>query len=508
MKIINLRINKNIYAVWTLVLSVLMLTACGVETVNTPSAETPAFETVKTEEQIRISELTAKENNEGLNRDEYNELAELYRAEGLLRKYRNTLERCYRLYSDEEALAILEGLYINLNEEEESVRDVAGYLRQYMGEEETLNEAIHLAEDAAWFKKMMPRLMEGFRNYFLVNGDGENFVVRTGYEDGTRFVSSWLIDESNKITAMRYHNGTVEVMSTIIKDGRYEGEFTYWMLEGNTGNIIKESGTFVSDEYAGEYALDIYEGDSAGDPFDMWNNRENVDYASYTVNIEDGNIEGMTKFATSMDKIPSFDAYEAVEDDSDISDEIANEIPEIRIVDGEVQWLYNSQWVVLGSVDSYRQKDPFWAYEEAHNTIESPISPGKTGIDIDGIKASLKPDTAAKPAATVKPAATPTKPAATPTKPAVSTPKPTVAPKPTPAPKPAPAPEPTPAPPSDDDDSGNDDGGSSDSGDSDSGGNDSGGSDSGDSGDSDSGGSDSGDSDGSDGELDWTPDIM
>ena len=352
--------------------------------------------------------------------------------------------------------------------------------------------------------------------------------------------------------------------------GAWNGTFESWSVDCATGSITHEQGTMQKGVLTGDYTCNIHAGEGGLDAFSLWNNREGMDYITYTGSFDaEGKVlteqpseeirkkllEGTdytdlilyaydttgenclwqgTGAETSvadyrfggeligLENRPEYTSYEVPEtmaaddDGTGSAGETDAEKPQIRIFDGEIQWFDGKYWGSAGNVSEMAKQDPFAAYEENHDTAAPGDTAGTTGGDTTDGNAgqSITGGNTTGTAGGNKNSGTIQKPAATPkptTKPSATKPGTT-------KPSATPAPMATPAPAQSNDNSSS--GGSSDSGGSDSGssgGSDSGGSssggsgsDSGSSGGSDSGstGGDSGSSGGSDVDMEWTPDLL
>ena len=293
----------------------------------------------------------------------------------------------------------------------------------------------------------------------------------------------------------------------------------------------------------GDYTCDVHAGEGGLDAFSLWNNREGMEYITYTGSFDSEGkalveqpseeirkklLEGTddtdlilyaydatgenclwqgTGAETSvadyrfggeligLETRPKYTSYEVPEtmatddDGTGSTGETGTEKPQIRIFDGEIQWFDGKYWVSAGNVKEMAKQDPFAAYEENHDTAALGDTAGTTGGDTTDGNAgqSITGGNTTGTAGGNKNSGTIQKPAATPkpmTKP--STPKPgTTKPSATPAPTATPVPAATPAPAQSNDNSSS--GGSSDSG---------------------STGGDSGSSGGSDVDMEWTPDLL
>lgn len=468
--------------------------------------------------------------------EDYHALAEQYAGLGMIRRQRDILEQSYRLFGLEDTLEELSGIYVSLDEEDTEIQNIADLMLRNMELEEYRPESLHLVEENDWFATMMPKLYEGRRNYFKQVEGEVKMVVTVGYDsDGIPFSNVWYYGDENKVIYLGYDNMAASMMETMIANGVYEGEFILWTLDGITGDIMRETGSFSGGALQTDnYAIELHEGFGESDIYDLWNNRENMEYTALDGY---GGAPGKSRLS-EIPANPAFTAYEPVGEDAFTYDN-----PQIRVFDGEIQWLSDNGWITIGTVDEYVQSDPFLEYAAAKKEFDEDIKNAQAVQNTP--EPEVEPETTPTPEVTQKPAAT-QKPAVT-QKPATTqkpaaTQKPATTQKPAATTKPTETPQPTPVPPDDDDsesddsgnsdnDSGNggsDDGGSSDN-DSGNDGSDDGGSsdddsDNGGSGDNGSdnnggdngggsdsggdGGSDSGSDGGGDVDIEWTDDIL
>lgn len=435
--------------------------------------------------------------------EDYHALAELYAEQGSIRRQRDMLEQSYRLYDDSGAFGLLQDIAVNLDEEDEEVRQQAMLLYQNLETPEYQNEAIHVIESEKWFDALMPTLGEGVRKYFLQEDGSPQLLICVGYdESGRSFTNVWYPEDEDKLTLLHCSGSVVQMLETALKEGKYDGDFSLWVLDGATGSILNEQGVFSEGVYSGEYTLKICRRNVAEDPFDLWNSRKDMEYASYTVKADGQGQGDLEQFAAKLQPYPAFPVYDVdaagnanqIDGEGKLSQSGDGEL-QIRIFDGEIQIFQNGIWKNLGNVEQYMAKDPFRAYgqqkaEKEKVQLEEP----KEGIDFDNLKLPAPPKTSEKDNSSSKPSTQ--KPATQ--KPATQKPATQTPTTQTPAPPAAPVPD---APSYDD--GGNDDGGSSDNSGSDNSGSGSSGSDNGSSG-SDDGGGDSG----NETDVEWTPDLM
>ncbi len=557
---------------------VISLTACGdgnggeVEDVVTPVEAQPML----SELELEILNLETKYNKGEFAGADYLALADAYSRAGDIRKKRDMLEQDYRLYEDADAFSTLQGLSVNLEEETEEIRSRAQEMLNDLELPEYLDESVNLIDSGDWFSTMMPKLKEGQRSYYLERDAQPLFYAQVGYTgEGQRFSKVWYTGSETK-RFLSQEGSTIRmvtVTSTVVEDpastagtdttaetadiqdtatpraatpadmGAWNGTFESWSVDCATGSITHEQGTMQKGVLTGDYTCDVHAGEGGLDAFSLWNNREGMEYITYTGSFDSEGkalveqpseeirkklLEGTddtdlilyaydatgenclwqgTGAETSvadyrfggeligLETRPEYTSYEVPEtmatddDGTGSTGETGTEKPQIRIFDGEIQWFDGKYWVSAGNVKEMAKQDPFAAYEENHDTAALGDTAGTTGGDTTDGNAgqSITGGNTTGTAGGNKNSGTIQKPAATPkpmTKP--STPKPgTTKPSATPAPTATPVPAATPAPAQSNDNSSS--GGSSDSG---------------------STGGDSGSSGGSDVDMEWTPDLL
>ena len=549
---------------------VISLTACGdgnggeVEDVVTPVEAQPML----SELELEILNLETKYNKGEFTGADYLALADAYSRAGDIRKQRDMLEQDYRLYEDADAFSTLQGLSVNLEEETEEIRSRAQEMLNDLELPEYLDESVNLIDSGDWFSTMMPKLKEGQPLFYAqvgYTGEGQRFskVWYTGSET-KRFLSQEgtiirLVTVTSTVAGAEDPTSTAGTDTTAetadIQDtatpraatpadmGAWNGTFESWSVDCATGSITHEQGTMQKGVLTGDYTCDVHAGEGGLDAFSLWNNREGMEYITYTGSfdfegkalVEQPSEEIRKKLLEGTDDTdlilyaydatgenclwqgtgaetsvadyrfggeligletrPEYTSYEVPEtmatddDGTGSTGETGTEKPQIRIFDGEIQWFDGKYWVSAGNVKEMAKQDPFAAYEENHDTAALGDTAGTTGGDTTDGNAgqSITGGNTTGTAGGNKNSGTIQKPAATPkpmTKP--STPKPgTTKPSATPAPTATPVPAATPAPAQSNDNSSS--GGSSDSG---------------------STGGDSGSSGGSDVDMEWTPDLL
>lgn len=451
---------------------VISLTACGdgnggeVEDVVTPVEAQPML----SELELEILNLETKYNKGEFTGADYLALADAYSRAGDIRKQRDMLEQDYRLYEDADAFSTLQGLSVNLEEETEEIRSRAQEMLNDLELPEYLDESVNLVDSGDWFSTMMPKLKEGQRSYYLERDAQPLFYAQVGYTgEGQRFSKVWYTGSETKrflsqegtiirlVTVTSTVAGAEDPTSTAGTDttaetadiqdtatpraatpadmGAWNGTFESWSVDCATGSITHEQGTMQKGVLTGDYTCDVHAGEGGLDAFSLWNNREGMEYITYTGSFDSEGkalveqpseeirkklLEGTddtdlilyaydatgenclwqgTGAETSvadyrfggeligLETRPEYTSYEVPEtmatddDGTGSTGETGTEKPQIRIFDGEIQWFDGKYWVSAGNVKEMAKQDPFAAYEENHDTAAPGDTAGTTGGD-------------------------------------------------------------------------------------------------------------------------------
>ena len=67
------------------------------------------------------------------------------------------------------------------------------------------------------------------------------------------------------------------LLQTSVSGGVYNGAFEKWQINGGSGSILKETGTYANGTIVGEYTKAERTG-NPGEAFDLWTNRDNFEY--------------------------------------------------------------------------------------------------------------------------------------------------------------------------------------------------------------------------------------
>ena len=298
---------------------VISLTACGdgnggeVEDVVTPVEAQPML----SELELEILNLETKYNKGEFTGADYLALADAYSRAGDIRKQRDILEQDYRLYEDADAFSTLQGLSVNLEEETEEIRSRAQEMLNDLELPEYLDESVNLIDSGDWFSTMMPKLKEGQRSYYLERDAQPLFYAQVGYTgEGQRFSKVWYTGSETKrflsqegtiirlVTVTSTVAGAEDPTSTAGTDttaetadiqdtatpraatpadmGAWNGTFESWSVDCATGSITHEQGTMQKGVLTGDYTCDVHAGEGGLDAFSLWNNREGMEYITYT----------------------------------------------------------------------------------------------------------------------------------------------------------------------------------------------------------------------------------
>ena len=318
------------------------LTACGDgsgEEAN--DAVTPVeAQPMLSELELEILNLETKYNKGEFTREDYLALADAYSRAGYIRKQRDMLEQDYRLYEDADAFSTLQELSVNLGEETEEIRNRAQEMLNDLELTEYLNESVNLIDSADWFSTMMPKLKEGQRSYYLEQEAQPLFYAQVGYtEAGQCFSKVWYTGDETKrflsqegtvirlvtVTSAagtgensgnpagaeeRDATGTgttatdttgtgttatdsadtatnIQETATPLADTPaamdvWNGAFESWSVDSATGSITHEQGTMQNGVLTGDYTCNVHAGEGGLDAFSLWNNRESMEYITYT----------------------------------------------------------------------------------------------------------------------------------------------------------------------------------------------------------------------------------
>ncbi|MCR5754648.1 MAG: hypothetical protein K6G30_07550, partial [Acetatifactor sp.] len=275
----------------------LLLSGCGDGTTGTNVTENETVESTSVEivaepllsaTESAIREYELKYCKGEMTQEDYHALADLYGKNGQVKLQRDMLEESYRLFDDQEALEKLQGIAVNLAEEEDEIAREGSLMLQNLELDEYLDESINLITAPEWIQTMMPKLFEGKRTYFITKDDRVILTIEVGYDaNGNTYSNIWFAGADDAVKVLQYQNNAVQLLQTKYKDGNYDGEFTLWNCDGNTGAVICQKGTFSAGAFHGEFEERVHTGDAAGDLYALWCNRETLEYTEYLGNFDE-----------------------------------------------------------------------------------------------------------------------------------------------------------------------------------------------------------------------------
>ena len=427
---------------------------------------------------------------------DYREFAGLYGEKGQIRKQRDMLEQCYRLFDDQESFDDLQDIWVDLSDESEEIVEAANLMLQNMELEEYRDEAVNLIAQEEWFETMMPKLKEGRRNYYLKKDDRIRLVIQAGYKEGKIRCDVWMLD-GEQVTVLSRMDSTLQFMTAQMENGYYNGVFDSWTFHSGDGSIYHETGELTDGKLTGDYTVLIHGGNEGTDAFSLWCHKEEMEYITYSGHFSpDGKttleqpgetalkslikdtaydtavvyaydqkkekclytglfgVQSADDFIMNLDVLgwseyPTVKTYQPAPDAKPTQvDESKENSVKARIYDGEVQVYVDGIWMNAGSVKELEKADPFRVYaereiprkEETEQTSEAEGNAEQNQSLIEDsitrVEGIVKQEETQKPA-TTKPATSQTN---------NNKPKPKPAPEPTPEPTPQPTPEPAPSP--------------------------------------------------------------
>ncbi len=280
---------KWICSVLLVSLTAAVLTGCGDGSGGETQVAQEVVETVEaTAEPVlskeeKIADYEARYSAGEFGREDYHALAELYKEVGLIRKQRDMLEESYFLFDDADALEKLQSIAVNIAEEEQEIQKEAQTILQNLELPEYVDESINMIYNEKWFATMMPKLDKGKRTYYLQQNDRNVLTIQAGYDEaGVAYSNVWYLGEDAAVTLLQYSDNAIQMLNTQLVDGKYDGNFESWLLDGKSSTIYQEQGTFTKGIYTGEYTARVHAGTVESDLFALWSNREGMEYVTYT----------------------------------------------------------------------------------------------------------------------------------------------------------------------------------------------------------------------------------
>ncbi len=173
-----------------------------------------------------------------------------------------------------EVQSSMEGLGVEVPE---NVLTSLKELRQNLELPEYLGEAIHLVSSEEWFDAVTAGLYEGCRSY-TIGGAGEAVLsVQAGRDIEEKPYINAYYQKGEQILLLKQARGVIWLLQTSVSGGVYNGAFEKWQINGGSGYILKETGTYANGTIVGEYTKAERTG-NPGEAFDLWTNRDNFEY--------------------------------------------------------------------------------------------------------------------------------------------------------------------------------------------------------------------------------------
>ncbi|MDR2044048.1 MAG: hypothetical protein LBQ15_06700 [Clostridium sp.] len=398
------------------ILSATVLGGCGESVENGGSASGRAGEdgSAQAEERSELEQSIAdyelKRSSGEFTAEEYLALSGLYAQTGRIRKQRDLLEQSYRLNGDEGSFSVLQEIVVNIEEEDETVREEVRRLRQNLSTPEYQSEAVGMLVSGDWAKRLLPKLKEGRRRYYLEDAEGGTVLyLETGYdENGTLYSHIWYATDAGQATVLLQKADTVQLLTTGLTDGQLEGAFSSWLCIGSTGDIYQENGVLKNGVLVGDYTARVRYGSGSVDLFSLFLGREEAELATYTgrftgdgttaleqpeglnaatggesgaclvyayngdqtkclfLDVQEGTTAGDYAFTLASFGIPAYPEFPRYEPAAEPEEEISAEVSRIRvrIYDSHIEWSDGQSWHRMGSAAEYAAEDPFRVYEE------------------------------------------------------------------------------------------------------------------------------------------------
>ena len=254
-------------------------------------AETIEYQPIIDEKEQRVADLEYKYSTEGLNAAEYEELASWYGQEGKIMQQRDMYEQCWRLYGDAAAYEALQQIVVNVEEENDQVKNMAQLLMQNMDLTDYWTEAASTVYSDSWYSTMMPKLKEGSRTYYRNQADnGAILIWRVGYDFfGNNYTEAWY-QKGEQLVWLRQDPESVQMVNTTVTNGQYTGTFESWLCMSATGDIYHESGNLQNNVLTGEYSAGVFLGNEPTDLIGLWSSRVSMELKSYSGNFGENGI--------------------------------------------------------------------------------------------------------------------------------------------------------------------------------------------------------------------------
>ncbi len=327
--------KKPICIVLSAVFTLAMLSACaGEEEVPVSSSQVvPQLSQLEMDiaqyEDLMVTEPSA---------ENYATLAGYYQQAGEIKKQRNILELSYRTMGDVAALEALQAIVVNGEEESMDVLEKLQLLEQNMSVAENRAEALAQLLSPDWHSVVMPTLQTGVRSYYWHNSESQNTVlVQVGYNETGEAISRVWHTAGETLTYLYQGGEEAVLVETALQNGWYNGPVSAWVVEGDTGTVYHEEGTFTNGFLTGDYTANSASVGDAVDLYTLFSTRDTFEMEAFTGNFDETGhttveqVEGENAFIVyaydengvqylQRNIPPNASAEEVEEDTSDVSD--------------------------------------------------------------------------------------------------------------------------------------------------------------------------------------------
>lgn len=229
--------------------------------------------------------------------EEYSVAVQYYFNQGDDIKARDLLEECYETYGNQDALDMLDDIYIDVAKDTQAVQYMASELETNARTDGYFAEIFHLFQDELWGCTMAPVASATVRNYYLVLAD-DSQIYFTVTKDSESSVASQLWqeidgnfqyvsfdDNTAQFIEVAMENPEIGLSSDLISQLKagdnsfYNGAYTCCTLDAATGGVTLVTATANAGEL-NDLVEKSHEGVAAADVYDLWNSRENYSYTT------------------------------------------------------------------------------------------------------------------------------------------------------------------------------------------------------------------------------------
>lgn len=180
------------------------------------------------------------------------------------------LSGCGSTPAEEETTAFTEEQTTEVQKTEQE--QMAELMKQNLELPEYFDEAVNLMASDEWSKAVT-------ENYTLSDENGVRMFIQADEENS----AVWFYKED--ITRMLKKSKELFYVMETAPD--YNGAFTAWILNPQTGDIFHETGTFTEGVLTGDYSVKVSQGTEGSEVFSLWTNRETMEYVAYEGNFDE-----------------------------------------------------------------------------------------------------------------------------------------------------------------------------------------------------------------------------